>query len=122
MASMHIVIITNVSGSDQIIEDLGITIVDSTDQITLSNTYTFDELAGSDDLRTLVNDGDFEVNDGADDLSAAEGVKYLTLHNTYDLEADYYSISELSQSGQSEVHWDNVTNAPPFGSLVKAKV
>jgi len=115
MAVMHSVIITNVSGSEQTVEDIGIIIADSTSQITLSEMYTFPELAGSDDLRTLVGDSDFELNDGVDDLSAADGVKYLTLHTTYDLESDYYSATELSTSGQSYVHWGNITNAPSFG-------
>lgn len=114
MASMHTVIITNVSGSEQTVEDLGIIIDDSTNQFTISDYYTYDELACSDDLREFVGNGDFEVNDGSDDLSASDGVKYLTIDNLYDLESDYYSAVELSTSGLSAVHWDNITNAPSF--------
>lgn len=97
------------------IDDLGITI-DAGGQITLSDHYEYDQLAASDDLRQLVYDGDIVINDGSDDLSAANGVKYLTfIHSKY-LSDNHYTKTEISTSGQSNVHWDNLTNVPPFGS------
>lgn len=104
------------SGGSQIIEDLGITIGTAT-QITLSDQFTYDEIASSDDLRTLVNASTLVINDGVGDLSASDGVKYLKIENVKDLEEYYYSKVQLSTSGQSAVHWDNITNAPAFGSL-----
>jgi len=85
-----IVIIKNYSGSDQIINDLGLPVPDSTAEINLGEQFTYDEISGSDDLRTLVGSGDLTVNDGSDDLSSAEGVKYLILINKQYLEGNYY--------------------------------
>lgn len=114
MASMWTFKITNVSGFDQNIEDLGITIEDSTNEITLSDFYTFTELSNSDDLRTLVEVGNFIVNDGLDDLIPQEGVKYLTLENIEHLEDNYYSISELQSPNSSTIDWTNIINVPLF--------
>lgn len=96
------------------IDDLGISI-EAGSQITLSDQFEYDQIASSDDLRQLVDDGDIVINDGSDDLSAANGVKYLTfIHSKY-LSDNHYTKTELSSSGQSSVHWDNLTSVPPFG-------
>lgn len=115
MAVMWTVIIKNSSGSTKTVEDLGISIADSS-QVTFSDQFTFDTIAGSDSLRTLVQAGDLVVNDGTSDLSAANGVKYLTLNQNKYLADNHYTKTELQTSGQSEVHWDNISNAPSFGS------
>ena len=114
--AMWTVIAKNSSGSDQTIEDLGITIADSS-QYTLSENFTFDALAGSDDLRALVTAGDLVINDGSSDLSAADGVDYLTLSQAKDIADNHYTKTEMQTSGQASLHWDNVTNAPSFGAV-----
>ena len=96
------------------IDDLGISIGASI-QITLSDQFTYEELADSDDLRQYVEDGDIVINDGSDDLSAANGVKFLTFIQHKYLSDNHYTKTEISTSGQSSVHWDNLTNVPPFG-------
>ena len=123
--SMWTVIVKN-SGSDQSIDDLGIIIPDS-NQITLSDQFTYNEIANSDDLRSLVSSGDIVINDGINDLSPTDGVKFLSLENLKELEENYYSKTQLSTSGQSSIHWNNITSAPAFGSVhwlspVKARV
>ena len=95
------------------IDDLGISI-EAGGQITLSDHY--DQLATSDDLRQLVDDGDIVINDGSSDLSAVNGVKYLTFIQSKYLSDNHYTKTELQSSGSSSVHWDNLTNVPPFGS------
>lgn len=109
--SMYTVIIKNNSGSEQTIEDLGLVIADAT-QIEMSQQFNYTEISTSDDLKTLIDAGTLVVNDGTDDLSSADGVKYLTLINKKVLEDDYYSKVQLSSSGQSSVHWDNIINTP----------
>ncbi len=115
MAVMWTLVIKNNGGSDQIIEDLGISIP-STSQLTLSDQFNYARLCDSDYLRDLVSAGTLVVNDGISDLSAANGVLYLTIQNTKDLEEKYYTKIELSASGNSIIHWDNITGAPSFGS------
>jgi hypothetical protein len=118
MAAMWTVIIKNVSGTSKVVEDLGFTINNGA-QITLSDQLTYPEIAGSDDLRDLVALGSstgLVVNDGTSDLSAANGVKWLTVENIKDLEDLYYNKTELQTSGSSNVHWNNITNTPEFGS------
>lgn len=113
---MWTIIAKNNSGSDQEIEDLGITIPNS-GQVTLSDCFAFDRLAGSDDLRSLVNSGDLVINDGTSDLSAALGEDRLTLGNLHERGIAHYTKTNLSTSGGASVHWDNITNAPSFGSM-----
>jgi len=96
------VIVKNNSGSDQAIEDLGLTISDGT-QIILSDEFTYSEIADSDDLRALVSTGDLVVNDGTSDLSAQDGVDYLSLENLKKLYDDV-----LLRDGSSSLtgDWD----------------
>jgi len=89
------VIVTNISGIDQIVSDLGLPVPDSTAEINLDKQFTYDEISGSDDLRELVGNGDLLINDGSDDLSPSEGVRYLTLINKEYLEDNYYDKSYL---------------------------
>lgn len=126
MAEMWTVIIKNNEVSDYTIEDLGIT-VDATSSINFHIQFSYDEITGSDDLRDAVQNGDLVVNDGSSDLSAANGVYYLSLENLKHLKDNHYNKTELQTSGQSAVHWGNITNAPSFGSVswlepVKARI
>jgi hypothetical protein len=107
------VIIKNNDASDYLVEDLGISVV-SSGSVNFHEQFTYDEIAGSDDLRTAVNNSDLVVNNGIADLSTISGTSYLTLENIYHLEDNYYSKVELQTSGQSEVHWDNITDTPSF--------
>ena len=111
--AMWTVIAKNSSGSTQTIEDLGVSILD-TQQFDLSESFTFDEIAGSDDLRAHALAGTLVINDGSGDLSAANGVLWLTLTNAKDLIDNHYTETEMQTSGQSQMHWDNITNAPSF--------
>jgi len=105
------------STADAEIEDLGITITDSTSGHDLSASYTYDEIAGSDSLRGAVGTGDVIINNGSQNLSAVDGVKYLTFIQQEYLEDNYYNITELGTSGQAAIHWDNITNMPEIGAL-----
>ena len=114
--AMWTLIVKNNGGSPITIEDLGIT-VPATSQITFSDQFEYEEIASSDDLRDEVNSGNLVVNDGSSDLSSANGVLYLTLYNAKETAEDFYTQTSLQTSGQSSVHWDNITNAPAFGSV-----
>ncbi len=112
--AMWTLIIKN-AGAIQLVEDLGISIP-AASQLTMSDQFEYEEIASSDDLRTLVNNSTLVVNDGVSDLSAADGVLYLTLYNAKETKDIYYPKTDLQTSGNASVHWDNVTNAPAFGS------
>ena len=114
MSSMWTLIIKN-AGATQLIEDLGISIP-AASQLTMSDQFEYEECASSDDLRTLVNNSTLVVNDGVSDLSAADGVLYLTLYNAKETKDIYYPKTDLQTSGNSSVHWDNITDAPAFGA------
>lgn len=113
MAAYWTVIIKNDSTADITIEDLGLPISVG-DQITLSNHFSYDEITGSDDLRELVANTVIVVNDGTNDFDAYDGVRWITSQNIKDLEDNYYDIFDLQESGQSQIHWDNIINTPPF--------
>lgn len=105
------VIIKNNDASDYLVEDLGISVV-SSGSVNFHEQFTYDEIAGSDDLRTAVGGSNLVINNGVMDLTATGGVGYLTLENLWHLKENYYNKIELQTSGQSEVHWDNITNTP----------
>lgn len=113
MIEMWKVIIKNNNASDYLVEDLGISVLAS-GSVNFHEQFAYDEIAGSDDLRTAVSGSNLVVNNGIADLSTISGTDYLTLENIYHLEENYYDKVELQTSGQSEVHWDNITNAPSF--------
>jgi len=109
------VIIKNNSGSTQELEDFGIEILNG-DQIDLTNYFAYDEIGGSRELKDKVDSGDLVVNDGTNDLSATDGVEYLTLENIKNVSDEHYTKTELQGDGTAQIHWNNITNAPSFGS------
>lgn len=111
MTEMWKVIIKNVESTDYMVDDLGIS-VPAYDQINFHEQFRYDEIAGSDDLRTAISGSYLIVNNGVVDLNAYEGVDYLTLENLKHLSDNYYSKTELSTAGQAQIHWDNITDAP----------
>jgi len=119
MATMWQLIIKNEGVAAYEVTDLGIS-VDSTSQVDFAELFTYDEIAGSDDLRTAVQNTDLIVNDGTQDLAAADGVEYLSIVHVYylkDFMTDYYTKTNLQTSGEAAVHWDNITNTPDFGAF-----
>ncbi len=112
--AMWTLIVKN-AGAAQLIEDLGISIP-AASQLTISDQFEYEELASSDDLRTLVNNSTLVINDGVSDLNAVDGVLFLTLYNAKETEVKFYPKTDLQTSGNSSVHWDNITDAPTFGS------
>lgn len=115
--AMYTVIIKNNSATDITIGDLGLTIVNGS-QNTISEGYTYYEVAGSDDLRALVTIGNLKVNDGVGDLSAGDGVKYLTVINDKILESNYWDKTELVATGgaNDRVDYSQIQNTPTIGS------
>ena len=107
------IIIKNNDAVDYLVEDLGISVVAS-GSVNFHEQFTYDEIAGSDDLRTAVSVSNLVVNNGIADLSTISGTSYLTIENIYHLEDNYYDKLELQTPGQSEVHWDNITDTPSF--------
>lgn len=83
MAQQWTLIIKNNSGADRLVTDLGWLVEDEAVE-NAHEQFTYPDIAGSDSLRTLVAAGTLVVNDGANDLSSADGVKYLVLgHKKY---------------------------------------
>lgn len=120
MAVMWQIIVNNNSGSIQTVVDLGIELSNG-DTINFSDQFDFEEIAGSDDLRTLVSTADLRVQDPFDlpnYLTAANGVKLLSLDHLYHLEKEYYAKDELSTANSGAViDWSNIVNAPAVGSV-----
>lgn len=111
-----VVVIKNNSGSNIVIEDLGLEIGNGT-SITLSDYFTYGEIADSSSLQSIVSAGNLIVNNGTLDLSPVDGSNYIIRDNVYiDLQT-HFTKQELSISGGGGViHWDNIVNAPSFGS------
>lgn len=109
------VIIKNNSGSTVELEDFGIELLNGT-QKDFTNYFAYDEISGSKELKDKVSSADLVVNDGSSDLSASEGAEYITLENVHNVSEEHYTKTELQSSGSASIHWDNITNAPSFGS------
>lgn len=90
---MATIIIRNVSGTTLDLEDFGLSMVDQEER-ELHELFDLLEITSSQQLKDLVSAGDIIVNNGSTDLSAADGVKQLTLITQYEDEAD-----DPSQSG-----------------------
>lgn len=76
--AMWTIIAKNAGLTDVLVDDLGV-YIPAEDQYTLSDSFTFDEIACSDSLRTLVLAETLVINNGSSDLTASKGVAYLTL-------------------------------------------
>lgn len=111
-----IVIAKNNSGSTQIIEDLGVEILNGA-QLVLSDFFDYSDIADSKSLDVLVAAGDIVLNNGSLDLSAADGLNYIKRDNVYrDLETHYTKTQLNTAGGGGVVDWANIVNAPSFGS------
>lgn len=114
---MWTLIVKNTGGSAIFFDDLGIE-VGASSQITFSDFFTYEEIADSDDLRSAVaSGGSVVINDGSGDLSASDGVDYLTFEHIEDVRANHYTKTELQTPGSSVIDWDNIYNAPDFANL-----
>lgn len=117
---MATIIVKNGGGTSVDIDDLGISIP-ATSQRTLVQDqvgeFTIDELDASQNLYDLVNAGTLVLNDGSADLSSSDGITHVKIDTDWEISEGYYDKTELNQSGGGgQVHWDNVTNAPSFGT------
>ena len=114
---MWTVIVKNYGGSSVFFDDLGIA-VPAASSLTLSDFFTYEEIADSDDLRTAVaSGGNIVVNDGVTDLSAGRGTWYLTFEHIKDVMDNHYTKTQLTTPGSASVEWQNILNAPEFASL-----
>jgi len=114
---MWTLIVKNGGGSAIFFDDLGIE-VSAASQITFSDFFTYEEIADSDDLRSAVaSGGSIVINNGSGDLSASDGVDYLTFEHIEDVRANHYTKTQLQTPGDSIVDWENIANAPQFGDL-----
>jgi len=109
------VIIKNNSGSTVELEDFGIEMLNGT-QKDFTNYFAYDEISGSKELKDKVSTGELVVNDGTSDLSSSDGAEYITLENVHNVSEEHYTKSELQNDGTAQIHWNNITNAPSFGS------
>lgn len=114
------VILKNNSGSTITLEDFGVTIANTT-SYTISDYFDYSDIADSKELDGYVTAGaatGLVINNGTSDLSPADGVNYIKRDNIYnDLETHYTKTQLNVSGGGSAVHWDNITNAPSFGSV-----
>lgn len=113
MAKYWNIIVVNESLTvDQFIEDLGINVPADT-SINFSDQFSAEEISTSYDLKQLVTDEDLKIDAGSGILSAAEGLKYITLDNIKDVRDNHYTKTESStERGGGQFHFENVTNAP----------
>lgn len=111
MSEMWPVVIKNNNPNDYLVEDLGISVTAS-GSLLFHEQFTYNEIVGSDDLRTAISGSNLVVNDGTSDLSSLNGVYYLSIENLNHLRDNYYDKGALETSGQSQIHWDNITDTP----------
>ena len=100
-----------------LIDDLGL-VVDATETINLGEYMEYSVICDSDDLKSNIASGTIVINDGSNDLTPTNGINYVTRDNVKDVRDKHYTKTEMQTSGSSAMHWDNITNAPSFGSAV----
>ena len=116
MAAFWTVVLKNNSGSTVVLEEFGIEIANTT-QIVLSDYFDYSDISDSKELDDLLSAGTLVLNDGTSDLNAVDAVNYVKRDNIHNDLETHYTKTELNTSGGgSVVHWDNIINAPSFGS------
>jgi len=80
---MATVIVKNITGSSIFIEDLGIEVLGN-DQLILSELFEFEDISGSNDLKDLVNNDTFIINDGTSDLSKSNSLLHIYHQTVYE--------------------------------------
>lgn len=113
--AQQIIIVKNQGAADITIEDLGI-IIPAGVQEDLHEQFDYPTLTISFDLKQLIENGELVLNDGMNDLSVEDALKYLQLTNQKVLGDNYFSKDDLKSSGKSQIHWDNITDTPALGS------
>ena len=110
------VIVKNNGGSAVAINDLNLSIP-AAGQRDLSASFDPSRIIGSDDLQTLVANSTLVVNDGTDDLSAAEAATFLTLQTRKDLEDRFPSKLQLASSTSGvQVSYNLLVDKPAYGN------
>lgn len=88
---MPVVIVKNVDVTPIFLESLGISIgvySGPGDEVDLTDQFPFERLVEAEDLETRVTNSEIVINDGVQDLSAADGVKHLSFESVYMDEGD----------------------------------
>jgi len=116
MSYMWQIIITNDSTSAQMVEDLGISL-DASQSLNFHEQFTYSEIFNSDDLRDLLENETFHLNDGTTTLSASDAINYIKVVNIRYLLENFYTKTNLQTSGESSISWDNLTDVPPLASF-----
>ena len=80
---MATVIAKNNTGSSVLIDDLGID-VPAGGQLNLSELFEFEDISGSDNLKTLVNNDTFIINNGVIDLSKSDSLLHIYHQTVYE--------------------------------------
>ncbi len=115
------VIAKNSSGSTVVLSNLGTEILNGT-QLTLSDYFEYSDITDDKELEGFVLSGDIIINDGITDLSATDGVNYISRDNLYtDLQTHYTKTELITPGTGSLVDWSNIANVPSFGSPVWAE-
>lgn len=104
---MTVVIAKNVAAFDVTIEDMGTEILIS-GQETLTDNFSFINIAKSTDLKTLVQNAQIVINDGSSDLSAADGLDHISVNSVYENDTDYSGGSGDGQPTQAFDAYDGV--------------
>ena len=82
------IILTNNSGSTVQIKDLGFKLADGETR-TISNTFKYDDITTSANLKVAIQAGTVQVNDGVVDLGILDAIEYIFLENIYHTEETY---------------------------------
>lgn len=80
---MATIILKNTSGGDLYLEDFGFELLTSAER-TVTGNFSLETICGSDELKTLVNDGDITINNGTSDLSVSDGLAAIKIETQYE--------------------------------------
>jgi hypothetical protein len=102
-----IVNVTNNTESVLIIGDLGNLAISSGATVDIGQQKSLTDIAESNDLITHISSSNVSINNGERDLSSAEAIKYITLHNVLSEHRD--------RSGKLRVH----QTSRKFGTIIQ---
>ena len=99
---MRTIILKNNSNEEVLIKDLGKVIMPrETDDI--SDQFTLSELSESTDLKKLIEESVFTINDGENDLTIRDALSFLTVETAYEMEKRFNDIVEKKKEKSTTI-------------------
>ncbi|MBF0121161.1 MAG: hypothetical protein HQK79_20200 [Desulfobacterales bacterium] len=116
---LYPIYVRNATQGELVFDELAGLILPAGEREKLHDSFSPVEIAESQSLKNYINSGDAVITtdaDGTNELSKEDAINYIEIPNKKFVIDNFFSKTELQTPGQSQVHWDNVSDKPAIGS------